>query len=42
MFEVEQKKAIDAIREAEQNSTKIHMFETQTEEAKREVRSREN
>ena len=41
MFGSEQERAVAAVREAEQSSTKIHMFERQTEQAEKQVRAKE-
>ena len=41
MLDEEKARAVAAIREAEQNSTKIYMFERQTESAQRQVDDKE-
>ena len=41
MFGSEQERAVAAVREAEQSSTKIYMFERAAEEAKKEVKDKE-
>ena len=41
MFGSEQERAVAAVREAEQSSTKIHMFERQAEQAEKQVTTKE-
>ena len=41
MFGSEQERAVAAVREAEQSSTKIQMFERQAEQAERQVKAKE-
>ena len=41
MFGSEQERAVSAVREAEQSSTKIYMFERQAEQAEKQVKAKE-